>query len=270
MDNDLEKFKRSYKNPASRSFTYLGNTLHSGQIGSNLQQWESYYGKYAKYFAIKAAEKKEEQFRNSLTPDERVIYDAKKAAEAKKVREEKSRIIEEKRLSSLAKAIPAELVIAKEKDLILIPAKGVIELCLSNSVRIKQGRAFKAQVTSDTSDAGLANISIPTGTVANCVIGLEKKDGYTQIIITTTELTLPSGELIQLRVGDAVTDPYDVSSLRCNLKLKKPFVDKRWLHMRPNVKLRKKELLTITLESSTYLVPWHQLYVTTLNPNETW
>jgi type IV secretory pathway VirB10-like protein len=110
--------------------------------------------------------------------------------------------------------------IAKEKGLALIPAMRTIELRLLTSVDTEQGGKFKALVTTDVWDAGFANVGIPAGTFARGVIESSANDGDTRIKMTITEFILPSGDLIQLRIADAVTDSHGASGPRGNVNHK--------------------------------------------------
>jgi type IV secretory pathway VirB10-like protein len=111
-------------------------------------------------------------------------------------------------------------VIAKEKGLALIPALRTIELRLLTAVDTEQGGKFKALVTTDVWDAGFANVGIPAGTLARGTIGSAVNDGCTRISMTITEFVLPSGDLVQLRVADAVTDSHGVSGPKGNVNHK--------------------------------------------------
>ena len=101
--------------------------------------------------------------------------------------------------------------IAKEKGLAFIPILRTIELRLLTSVNTEQGGKFKALVTTDVWDASFANVGIPAGTIARGFIGSANNDSDTRVEMTITEFVLPSGDLVQLRVADAVTDTHGAS-----------------------------------------------------------
>lgn len=97
--------------------------------------------------------------------------------------------------------------IARTKGLALIPAMSTIEMRLLTYASSEQGGKFKALIISDVWDASFASIGLPSGTLARGFIEAAANDGDSRIRMTVTEFQLPSGDSVQLRIPDAVTDP---------------------------------------------------------------
>jgi type IV secretory pathway VirB10-like protein len=97
--------------------------------------------------------------------------------------------------------------IARARGLALIPAMSTIELRLLTYASSEQGGKFKALVITDVWDASFASVGIPAGALARGYIESAANDGDSRIRMTITEFVLPSGDSVQLRIPDAVTDP---------------------------------------------------------------
>lgn len=96
--------------------------------------------------------------------------------------------------------------LAREKGYSLIPEMRTIEMRLLTFADSEQPGKFKAVVTNDVWDATFASIGIPRGTLARGFVEAASNDTDSRIRMTITEFILPSGDSIQLRIPDAVTD----------------------------------------------------------------
>jgi type IV secretory pathway VirB10-like protein len=107
--------------------------------------------------------------------------------------------------------------IARRQGLALIPALRTIEMRLQTYASSEQGGKFIGVVTEDVWDATFASIGIPRGTLSRGYIESTANDGDSRIRMTVTEFILPSGDSVQLRVPDAVTDPIGATGVKANI-----------------------------------------------------
>jgi type IV secretory pathway VirB10-like protein len=181
----------------------------------------------AKQKSVNQGPSQESQALTAILESNKKIQEDLKKLEAQEQQQKEQR--DSRKTDAMADAEFAEAMasrrassIARAKGLALIPALRTIEMRLLTFASSEQGGKFKAIITQDVWDATFASVGIPRGTLARGYIEAAASDGDTRIRMTVTEFILPSGDSIQLRVPDAVTDPIGGTGVKAE-------VNHRWI-----------------------------------------